>query len=276
MNPRAYEGLGFGHLTEGRLDLAERAFRTYREFQPRDGKVRAELAATFARIARDLVPRDASSYDGTDLEARRRLVLGHAILESRAAWEAWSREGVARARGDAALVRATLEAWRDAALEYGDLREAAFVGAILAEDDRVRTGAVAYAERRLPPLLAGLALVRRPPDAAARRDDERMRIRATLLAAVGVDPARADVDAAADVVATISATLAERPDDLELRRVRSQVLGLRVMLLGAATPRGDVDLLRADLTALARAFPRDAALREALDAVEGRDRRRPR
>ncbi len=276
MNPRAYEGLGFGSLGEGRVDAAERAFRTYREFQPRDGKVRAELAATFARLADDLVPRDASSYEGTNLADRRRFVLQQTILESRAAWDAWSREGVVRARGDAALVRTTLETWRDAALEYGDLAETAYVTAILAEDDRVRTGAVAYAERRVPPLLAGLSLVHQASSSPGGRDDARTRIRAERLTAVGVDPARADVDAASDVVARISATLAERPDDLALRRVRAQVLSLRLMALRGSAPRGDLDLLRADLTALVRAFPRDEALRETLDALEGRQPRRPR
>ena len=111
---------------------------------------------------------------------------------------------------------------------------------------------------------------------ATRRDVERTRIRTLLLSAVGVDPARADTDAAAEVVTKISTSLVERPDDLALRRVRAQLLGLRMMTLGAATSRGEIDLLRSDLTALVRAFPRDAALRETLDDLDGRGSRRRR
>jgi len=270
MNPRAYEGIGYGHLVEGRVDLAERAFRTYREFQPRDGKVHAELAATFRRLANELVPSSEEAIETTNLVANRRLALEQSILESRAAWNAWSTTGLVRARGDAALVRASLKGWRDAALEFGDLHEAAFVNATLSEDDRVRTGTVAYGQRRCVPLLAALTLVARPSPDAPDKGGSRARVRAELLAAAGVDPAKSDFDAMGEVVGRLSALLAEEPGDVELRRVRMQVLGLRLADEGSSPVRGELEMLRSDLEILVRAYPRDRVLAKALETVRRR------
>lgn len=271
MNPRAHEGIGFGQLLEGRVDLAERSFRTYREFQPRDGKVRAELAATFLRLSADLVPKDVSQFENTNLGERRRLALGEAIAESRAAWQAWSREGITRARGDIALVRRMLEGWRAAALDYGDLRETAFVNAILAEDDRRRTGAVAYDEKRFVPMLAGLAIVTAPPADRPDRDPARARaraeVRAELLSAAGIDPARSDQDGIVALLPILSTLLLEQPGDLATRRVRKQLLATRLDELAERMPHGELEMFRTDLELLLRADPRDKALADMIDEL---------
>ena len=270
MNPRAYEGIGFGELMLGRLARAERAFKTYREFQPRDGKVRAELAATFLRLAEDLVPRDEAAVEESNVVERRRMVLREAIEECRAAWAAWSREGLARARGDAALVRSTLEGWRLAALEFGALSEAGFVNATLAEDDRLRTGTVAYAERRFVAMLPALVLVTTPPPGTADPGGARARTRAELVRAAGIDPDRSDLEVGAKLLEGLAALLAEKPGDLALRRVRTQVLGARLSALELATPRGEIEMLGADLDILARAFPRDRTIAELRDVMRRR------
>ena len=150
MNPRAYEGLGFLLYREGHLGEAERAFSTYREFQPYDGKVHAELAALFLKDYYDLssTVEAVSAAPERDRVEAPRFLLRQAMKESRAAMEAWSRAGLERARGDRALVRSNLEVWREAAMEHGDLAlaEARVANELLAADDRTTPGAaVGYA-----------------------------------------------------------------------------------------------------------------------------------
>lgn len=272
-NPRAYEGLGLELLKEGRVDGAERALRTYREFQPLDGKVHAELAATFRRL-HDELARSASQelLDSSDLRQRLAFVLQQSMLESRAAVDAWSRVGLARGRGDLALLRSTLAGWRGAALDFGDLREASRANEMLASSEArggVRPG---YEQRRMRLVIAALALSPREegPPPSSTRELERARVRAEVLRAAGLDPSLADPDVLAALRPLLGKLLEERPTDHALRRHRVTGILRVAQARGREPDAGDLVQLEEDLALLVAAFPTDEGLRRTLDGVRAR------
>jgi len=301
MNPRAYEGVAFERLRAGtvggavrgdehdadrlrrvrdHLDRGQRALRTYQEFQPYDGKVRAQNVAALRRLYDELraaVPADPVGPEGADevFEDVRipTWVLTTTITEARAALDAFDRRGLLRARGDQALRRATLDAWRGAALDLGDVVEALRANALLVEADRRERGAVAYVQRRVPPLVAALVLGRDPAADRARpvaRDLERRRARATVLGQVGIDPALGDLDAWARLRPQLDALLVERPADHALRRQRVAGHLLQVGSLPADEAVRTLALLEDDLRALLVASPDDRRVAAALAAVRAR------
>lgn len=272
-NPRAYEGLGLELLKEGRLDAAERALKTYREFQPWDGKVHAELAATFRRLHADLA-RSASDelLRTSDLPQRLAFVLRQSLLESRAAVDAWSRIGLVRGRGDRALLRSTLLGWRDAALEFGDLREATRANELLAVQELRPDVAASYDTRRMRLVIAALALSPRDEGRAPApgRELERARVRAEALRAAGLDPNVSDPDALAALRPRLGALLAEKPNDHALRRHRVTGILRVAQARGREPDEADLGELESDLAVLVAAFPDDADLRRTLEAVRAR------
>ncbi|MFO0934577.1 MAG: hypothetical protein U1E39_17965 [Planctomycetota bacterium] len=295
MNPRAHEGLGFERLREGSLDRArratesepdrlrrirdhldrgQRALRTYQEFQPYDGKVRAQNVAALRRLYDELraavVP--SESTDRIEDVKIPSWVLKLTITEARAAMEAWERRGLTRGRGDEALRRATLEAWRGAALDLGDVVETLRVNALLAEADRRARGEVAYGQRRVPPLVAGMVLGREPArdGTPPARDLERRRARATVLAAAGLDPNLSDLVAWDALLPQLDALLRERPDDHALRRQRIAGLLLRVDGLPADDAARALEVLERDLSILLASSPGDRRVAQALEAVRAR------
>lgn len=278
MNPRAHEGLGFERLKRGLVDRGQRALRTYQEFQPYDGKVRAENVAALRRLYDELRTSVGAAAEGEVADVRiPSWVLATTITEARAALDAWDRRGLARARGDAALRRATLEAWRGAAFDLGDLLEVLRVTEVTERDDRAAGRAPAYADRRVRPLVAALALSAPPPASsgrdpqrAAARDAERRQVRAAALASAGVDPSVDDVEAWRRLLPHLDALLAERPDDVAARRQRATARLATVDLLPAAERGPELAALEADLAALVARAPGDRALRQALAAVRAR------
>ena len=268
MNPRASEGLAFEAMRAGRYGVAERALRLYRELQPDDGKAHALLADNLRGLYDELLSKEdpAAAAAGTDRLLLPRFVLEKAIEESRAAVFAWERVGLARGRGDAALRRRTLEGWRAAALDFGALPEARRVNDLLAADDKATSGAVAWAQRRMAVVVAllGLAL---PAGTTPAQDLERRRVRAEVLEAVGVDPARDDAAAYEELEPRVAALLAERPEDEALRRHRLRGLALRLEALPPAEQAAALATMEEDLTALLRRHPSDAGLRQNLETV---------
>lgn len=295
MNPRAHEGIGFERLRDGAVDRAardgeseadrlrrirdhldrgQRALRTYQEFQPYDGKVRAQNVAALRRLYDELraAVDPSDSPDRTEDVRIPSAVLKLTIAEARAALEAWDRRGLTRARGDEALRSATLEAWRGAALDLGDVVEALRVNELLVETDRRLGAAVAYGQRRIPPLVAAMILGREPAREGTppARDLERRRARATVLGAVGIDPNLPDAFAWDELLPRLDALLRERPDDHALRRQRIAGLLLRVDGLPPADARRALELLETDLATLLAASPRDRRVASALAAVRAR------
>lgn len=299
MNPRAYEGLGFELLrtldraadpslsrgdprrlaaVRDHLDKGQRALRTYQEFQPYDGKVRAQNVAALRRLYDELISVAGASTESVVKDIRvPQWVLTTTIAEARAALEAWDRYGLSRARGDEALRRATLRDWREAALDLGDLGEALRTNDLLAEADRRDAGSVAYEQRRVPVLVAAMALRDDPrgplaPEAPRdpARDLARRRVRAEVLGRLGIDPARSDLDAWEEVVVHLTALLDERPRDGAVRRHRVTANLLRVDQQRPDTARETLALLEDDLRILAMSSPGDARLAATLEAVRRR------
>jgi hypothetical protein len=230
LNPRAYEGLGREHLLKGRLDPAERAFATYREFQPLDGKVHVELADVLAHVYEVMVPIEQEAGTTTDVEQKRRFALGQSLRERRAAAEAWQRVGLTRGRGSPALERRNLEKWRQGALEFGDFLEAKRVNDVLIAKDVRTAGTPAPAQKAVRLLLATIALTEAPrperdEDGAPRaipraRLDRWGTIRAPLLSDGGIDPGLSDRDAATALLPLLEPAIAQSPKDLQRRRDR--------------------------------------------------------
>lgn len=268
MNPRAYEGLGFQWLSKGHLSKAERAFTAYREFQPEDGKVHAELAAVFRRLHEDLTgPASTPSSEVLEVTEAPRFVLAQAIAESRAAVGAWARVGLARGRGDRKLLRSTLAGWRAAALDYGDLLEAQRANDLLASDDRSEGGVESYEQRRMRPLIAATVLLAPSGKTDPSKDLARRRMRAQVLAGAGLEPSLSDFDAWGGLVPQLTKLLEERPQDFAVRRNRASGLLSRTTRKGHEGEAAELALLEQDLEALVAAYPKDRGLREALDAV---------
>ena len=279
MNPRAYEGLGFLLYREGHLGEAERAFSTYREFQPYDGKVHAELAALFLKDYYDLstTAEAVSAAPERDRVEAPRFLLRQSMKESRAAMEAWSRAGLERARGDRALVRSNLEGWREAAMEHGDLAlaEARVANELLAADDRTTPGAAeAYAERRLRVVLASLVASAPPPrrdgTADLRRDLARRELRAQLLTDVEIYPALSNPMVKDALLPRFAALLAEVPADEAVRRQRVTVHLEAVEAQSGETRDRTLAALETDLALLAAAHPADRGLAQTLAAVRAK------
>jgi hypothetical protein len=224
MNPRAHEGLGFEWLEEGEWAKAEKAFRTYREFQPLDGKVQAELAAVFWGAYRRLVEAEPGIAEGWSVRPRQKFVLEQTLRATRAALDAWTRAGLTRGRGSEDLVRRTLVLQRAAALEYGDLLEAQRANQMLWADDLRTRGAPAYAQVRAIPLLASRALTQEGERADPERSVDLRRRRRDLLEAARVDPGLPDAEAMAVLVGRLEELLATHPDDDELRREAFELL----------------------------------------------------
>jgi protein O-mannosyl-transferase len=347
MNPRAYEGLGFEWLRAGRLSKAEQALRTYVEFQPFDGKAHALLAAELLGTYRDISAVEGQPGDPGGSSERLRIpsfLLTKAIEESRAADRIWGTLGLERGRGDRRLRRATLEGWRTAALEYGDLDEARRVNDLLADDDLRGTsrqrlalagaldrgdvdesrrlshllydddlrraggvasalrvtarmsaidhgdlnearrlsgliaadrgpgqddaGAVEYAQRRMPTILACLALAL-PTQADSRHDLARRRTRADALEAAGVSAELSDADAYRALLPKLDALLAEKPTDDPARRNRVEARRQWLRLSQPATDavRAELAAIESDLAVLVEHNPKDRALTYELSEV---------
>jgi hypothetical protein len=299
MNPRAHEGVGFERLREGslgraarpgesepdrlrrirdHLDRGQRALRTYQEFQPYDGKVRAQNVAALRRLYDELraavAPTDA--LDRTEDVKIPSWVLKLTITEARAALEAWDRRGLTRARGDEALRSATLEAWRGAALDLGDVVETLRVNALLVETDRRTRGEVAYGQRRIPVLVAGLVLGREPaPDGAPpARDLERRRARATVLVAAGIDPNLSDLVAWMPSCRGSRRCCANVPTTTRCGASASRACSCAWTGCRPRTPRARSRCSNATSPRSSRPQPGDRRVASALEAVRARRGRR--
>jgi tetratricopeptide (TPR) repeat protein len=277
-NARAYEGLGFVHLHRGRLEKAERAYRTFREWQPDDGKALAQLGDLYREVARTLETDDPELLATSNVGPKRDFALAASIRAYQEALTTWGRVGLVRGRGSPELRRATLERLREGAIALFDFDNAKQANDLLALDDLARGGAVAYAQRRVRPLLASL-VVQVPGGAPGGPSADRAATRRRVLADVGVAAHLSDVDAAEALLPVLSAHVAERPDDLALRNRRVDLV-LTVVARRERPGAAAVPWLQAaleDLDAMSAAAPDDETprrLRSAVVALLERERRR--
>jgi hypothetical protein len=193
-NPSAYYGIARAQLERGDLVPAELGYRTYLEFNPLDGKAALELGDALGEGALAMGDSVAGG-DTTGLRDQRRRVLRGAQVEAyRHAHDVWGQVGLEAGRGSPALRRAMLERWIGAALDLGDLLQAARVHDFLLEADGLPPGdgdrvmrEGSWHHRRMRAVLAWEAW-RRPTDSL--RPTERLaweRFVATRLEAAALD-----------------------------------------------------------------------------------------
>lgn len=276
MNPRAHEGLGWVALSEGRVSEAEKRLRTYREFQPFDGKVQAELADAFWRVYLSLAQVPQTDPRWVDLASNRRFALEQTMLACRAAVSAWTRAGLARGRGSIDLLRRTLDLDRKAAIEAGNLLEARQANLMLLSLAEKAGGTRPYGERRMGAILAAMAIDLKAGDPEVKRSDparalERQRVRAKLLEDVGADPALPDPQVASHVAELLQSLLDERPDDDDVRNWLYRTLVARASGLDRNDPDWRRLMVRAreHLRFLVPRHPERGDLREDLQKLEG-------
>ncbi len=123
-NWRAYEGLGFALLQQGRYQDAERAYTSYLEFNPLDGKAIRQMADQLGSLARSLVSHDPEVVANSDLARRRTEVQALQIAMLERALSVWERVGYHAGRGSEAKAIETQLRLRDASIDLGDLARA--------------------------------------------------------------------------------------------------------------------------------------------------------
>jgi hypothetical protein len=123
-NARAYEGLGYALLARGRYQDGERAYSSYLEFNPFDGKARRRMADYLGSLAQTLVSHDPRVEAGSELRQRRNQVRAMQVAMLESALGAWELVGYESGRGSEAWVVDTRKKLRDAAIQLGDLARA--------------------------------------------------------------------------------------------------------------------------------------------------------
>jgi hypothetical protein len=292
-NPRAYEGLGFQRMLGGDPAGAERAYRTYLESAPEDGKSQAVLGDLFGGVARErevsagladpnhplaiegVLPEDVDpSRSGTRetltgaFFARTRQI--HAY---RRALETWERVGLERGRGSPALRRKTAEALRGAAMRIGDLATARLANGIVLREDVSERGRPGRDARRAQVVLALLAVAERPPRERPLPADERerrVRARADLLRDLSVDPNLSDLDAREALLPAMDALLREDGDDGFLRRLRAAALQRRTASRRTSEVEAELRTMLEDLRWIVARDPSDRVAQARLRAVSER------
>lgn len=194
-NARAYEGLGFALLDQGRWQEAERAYTSYFEANPWDGKAHYVFALHLESIARTLDATDPDVLRESDIRAKRRAVLHLTFLELARAVGIWDEVGLAAGRGSPAMLEDALRRTCDAALAYGDLGQArvandrllALAGFEPSDAARVmREGPLPL--RLMRWFLAWLEATSPPADVPPAVREQHLRVRADVLRDAGLDP----------------------------------------------------------------------------------------
>jgi tetratricopeptide (TPR) repeat protein len=199
---RAYEGLGFEYLRDGRIRDAEIAYRSYLEYNPADGKSMRLLGDAFGEVAAaqrlvDPEPGETTTRGGRRLARMAQLrMYGNAL-------RTWQRVGLVRGRGSPEMRRDTWVRVMEAAWDLGDLekvKEANDALIALEGVDPADRQAVAqrgsFSVRRARLDLALKAVTSRPPKALPpQREAERAGQRAALLDDVGVPGRVSDAEA---------------------------------------------------------------------------------
>jgi len=123
-NWRAYEGLGYALLQKGRFQDGERAYTSYLEFNPLDGKALRRMADQLGNLVRTLVSSDPEVQANSDLAQRRTEVQALQIAMLERALSVWERVGYKAGRGSEAWAVETQLKLRDASIDLGDLARA--------------------------------------------------------------------------------------------------------------------------------------------------------
>ncbi len=244
---RAYEGLGFEYLRQGRIRDAEIAYRSYLESNPADGKSMRLLGDAFGEVAASLrlvhpEPGETTTRGGRRLARMAQLrMYGNALLT-------WERIGLVRGRGSEDMRRSTYVKIMEAAWDLGDLvkvKEAndaliALEGVDPTDRDAV-TGGAAFATRRARLDLALKAVTSRlprelPQDLRERRAAQR----AVLLRDVSIPAQVSDAEALSKLLPLYRDLAGEEAADLHVH--------LKIVaILDALGQRGAAERLMEDL-----------------------------
>lgn len=172
-NPNAYQGLGYAFADEGRIKHAERAFRSYLEANPWDGKTRKEFGDILGLLADSLqLSPEAEARIGTSntsIQSRRRIAWQAQQTLYMEAWRIWSRLGFERGRGSEALAHEMLLRLLRSALLSGEPERVRFANDQLILREGVNPGDAeqvlnkASWPRRATRVLSAWNAVRRDP-----------------------------------------------------------------------------------------------------------------
>lgn len=198
-NARAYEGLGFGLFQQGRFQDGERAYLSYLQFQPYDGKARRRLADHLGNLVRTLVSSDPEVVRNSTLAQSRSAVQALQVAMLKSALACWAEVGYEAGRGSRALEVDTLVRLRDATMDLGDLAEAKAANDALLRAEgvdpqsREQVAARGGVDARTCRWFLGWIAASTPPgtwsgEERARRQQQR----ASVLRDLGVDPAQGD------------------------------------------------------------------------------------
>jgi hypothetical protein len=280
-NPNAYQGLAYEYARQERIALAERAFASYHEANPYDGKALRRLGDLFGRLAQTLVMVDPEFARTTNIDARRKQARWAQLRAYERALAIWSVPGgLDLGRGSETMRRHMLERWIEAALDLADLGDArGLLQARFANDRLIDLDAGARrhddpeAVMRAAPWLrrrvrVGLALGAVQGLATPGISDTHRALlrqaRAVLLPDVGLDPARSDASIRPSLTRLVGALIDDGLADGGVRPDRRLFLDHAALLVAA----GRRSAARAALQKGLRAHPRDPTLEQELRQLE--------
>lgn len=197
-NPNAYQGLGYAFADEGRIQVAERAFRSYLEANPWDGKTRKEFGDVLGQLADSLqLSEDAKVRIGTSnttIQSRRRIAWRAQQTLYMEAWRIWSRLGFEQGRGSPALANELLLRLLRSALLSGEPERVRFANDQLILREGVDPGKAeqvlrkASWPRRATRVLSAWNAVRRDPprDLTPAARDAFLRVRRVAVEGIGL------------------------------------------------------------------------------------------
>lgn len=217
---RAYEGLGFEYHRQGRLGDAERAYRSYLEYNPADGKVMRLLGDVFGDVADSLrIPHPRPGMT-TDIAEKRHEARIAQLTTYGNAISTWERIGLVPGRGSERMLLETYDRIMAAAWDLGDLRKVKWANDALlhrqlegvepgADPEAVRTRALLH-HRRMRLDLAWRALTAEMPrDLGRDLYERRMAERATVVNDVDISPGLSDREALEGLLPLYRGFLAE-------------------------------------------------------------------
>ncbi len=274
-NANSYQGLAFEYAKEHRVADAERAFLSYLEFNPNDGKSQAILGDLFGDVAASLRLSEAAAAGGgvSNIDLRRKQARVAQISAYRRALEIWAQYGLGQGRGSPEQERRMLLKWMDAALELGDVAEQRFANdQLLLRDgldpsDTERVMRDAPVSRRfarlniaVQALLATMGGRAMPEDPEVRAKLERDR--AVVLRDVGLDPRRSSPQLMPGMNERIDPVLKDALETAPGTVANPLIRQLTVIKIGVLMRLGEGDRARAFLRQMIKRFPDDKFFQE--------------
>jgi tetratricopeptide (TPR) repeat protein len=275
-NANAYQGIAFEYARANEIGLAERAYASYLEANPIDGKSMRQLGDLFGQLAESLVPADGRYDPSTNMKHNHDMARAAQLRLYNRALRVWDQQGgLVVGRGSEAMRREMLTKWMEAAVDLEDLRAAKF-----ANDYYIDLEADGYDHADAAAVMAKASWDRRrarvglalqaweagraqamPEDEAQRR--RLLADRAAVLADVGLDPARKSGDLVLPLEELLDGLIREAAADPRFDPNPELYLYRAMLLMAARRPEEAARALRQGL----RVHPRNVALQRALQSL---------